>query len=430
MNTKYLWGLLLGILLFAACSKDQEGDAIDDTPTNTGTSAKETALAKTYYTNNGATFKFRLYNRENDSNNNHTADITRIIESNNTISVIAQYSIPAIFLQSSGGVLNCQGDYLSSSSSNAVGINSIYMSDEFEISNNQLVSYNYGSSVFGGSYGFKDGSFHNHSLSTHNGPFADKANQGFMFLLNGQYLMLSMGLNSNYGHPMLYKYNSTNATWSGSVIPAMDYVQGVLKNLPTTNHASKVGNTDKIFWAYLSFDNSPDNGKINIISYDGTAFSPLTTRSGIGSIGTTLSMEYKHSIQLYKNPNNLNNPYIVVRRYNTDILDIYKFTGTAIETIVTGVSIPTAIPVVSGTTRQFKNIVFSGSNIYLISGNDKNLYKLSGSAFVADKATLFQSGERISAMESTSAGILISVAKTLNTTPQPKTVSDVILIPN
>jgi hypothetical protein len=203
-----------------------------------------------------------------------------------------------------------------------------------------------------------------------------------------------------------------------------------LKNLPTTNHASKVGNTDKIFWAYLSFDNSPDNGKINIISYDGAAFSALTTKTGIGSVGTTLSMEYKHSVQLYKNPNNLNNPYIVVRRYNTDIFDIYKFTGSAIETVVTGVSIPSEIPITSGTTRQFKDLAFSGNTIYLISGKDKNLYKLSGNAFVTHKASLFQTGERISAMESSSTGILISVAKTLNTTPQPKTVSDVILIPN
>lgn len=430
MNTKYLLGLLLVAFLYTGCSKDQEEEAIDDTPVTSGTSAKETAQAKSYYSGNGTTFKFRLYNRENDNNNNHTADIFKIIESNNAISVLARFSVPAVSLQFDGGVTNVQGEYATIQSSGFVGFNSKYVADDFEVLNNQLVSYNYGSSGFGGSYGYADGSFHNHSLNTHNGPFADKANQGFMFLLNGQYLMLSMGLNSNYGHPMLYKYNSTNATWSGNVVPAMDYVQGVLKNLPTTNHASKVGNTDKIFWAYLSFDNSPDNGKINIISYEGAAFSALTTKTGIGSVGTTLSMEYKHSIQLYKNPNNLNNPYIVVRRYNTDILDIYKFTGTAIEPVVTGVSIPTAIPVVSGTTRQFKNIAFSGNNIYLISGNDKNLFKLSGSAFVADKATLFQSGERISAMESTSAGILISVSKTLNTTPQPKTVSDVILIPN
>lgn len=430
MNTKYLPGLLLIFLLSLGCSKEQDEEAIDETPMTTGTSAQETQQAKSYYNANGATFKFRLYNRKDDNNNNHTADIYKIIESDNSTTVLARFSVPAINLQFDGGVVNCQDEYVTIQSSGFVGFNFQYLNDNFEVINSQLVSYNYGSSGFIGAYGYQNGSFHNHTLNTHNGPFAASSNQGYMFLLNGQYLMFSMGLNSNYGHPMLYKYNAETTQWTGSTVTQMDYIQGVIKNLPTTNHASKAGNTDKIFWAYLSFDDSPENGKINIISYNGTTFSQLTTRSGIGSIGTTLSMEYKHSIQLYKNPDNLNNPYMVVRRYNTDILDIYKFTGTAIEVVAKGVTIPDAIPVISGSTRSFKDIAFSGNAIYLISGLDKNLYKLSGISFIVEKANLIQTGERITAMEGVSGGVLISIAKGLDTKPQPKTVSDVVLIPN
>lgn len=426
--SRILFILFLSGAFLLSCSKGAE-DSIDEAPVATGSSSLETAQSKEYYNSKGTTFKFRLYNRENDNNNNHTAEIYKIIESNNEISVIAQYSVPAIFLQFSGGFIGCKGDYVVAQSG-GVGFNSIYLGNDFEIINNQLVSYSYGSSMFAGVYGFVDGTFHNHSLNTHNGPYADKANQGFMFLLNGQYLMLSMGLNSNYGHPMLYKYNSTNATWSGSVVPAMDYVQGVLKNLPTTNHASKAGNSDKIFWAYLSFDTTPDNGKINIISYDGAAFSALTTKTGIGSVGKTLSNEYKHSISLHKNPNNLNNPYMVVRHYDSDIMDIYKFTGSAIEVVKTGVTLPASIPIISGALRTYKEIKFTGNNVYLITGNDKNLYKLSGSTFVADRPGLIVDGEKISAIESTSNGLLVSVVKALSTKPQPKTVSDVVLISN
>ena len=98
--------------------------------------------------------------------------------------------------------------------------------------------------------------------------------------------------------------------------------------------------------------------------------------------------------------------------------------------VKTGISLPTAIPITSGTTRMYKEIAFSGSAIYLISGKDKNLYKLSGSNFVVDKPNLTQANEIISALESTSNGVLISIVKSILSTPQPKMVSDVVLIPN
>jgi len=241
--------------------------------------------------------------------------------------------------------------------------------------------------------------------------------------------MLSMGLNSNYGHPMLYNYIPTTYTWAGNVVMAMDYVQGSGVNIPTTNDASKAGNSDKVFWAWLSYNTNQDNGKINIISYNGSSFSAVTSLGNIGKIGQGLSM-YSHLITLHKNPNNLNNPYLVVKHYDSDVLDIYKFTGSAIEVVKTGVTLPASIPITSGTLRMYKEIKFSGNNVYLITGNDKNLYKLSGSTFVIDKPNLTVEGEKISAIESTSNGLLISVVKTLLTKPQPKTVSDVVLISN
>lgn len=261
------------------------------------------------------------------------------------------------------------------------------------------------------------------------GAVSASSNQGYMFTINDRNFMLSMGYNSNYGHPMLYNYIPSNYSWAGDVVAAMDYVQGSGKNYPGTNDASKVGNQDKVFWAWLSYDTNQDNGKVNIISYNGTNFSNVTTLGNIGRIGQGLSM-YSHSITLHKNPDNLDDPYIVVRHYDADILDIYKFTGSAIAVVKTGITLPTSIPIISGSLRTFREIKFTGNNVYLITGNDKNLYKLSGSTFVIDKPGLTVEGEKISAIESTSNGLLMSVIKTLLTKPQPKTVSDVILISN
>lgn len=241
--------------------------------------------------------------------------------------------------------------------------------------------------------------------------------------------MLSVGYNSNYGKPMLYRYNPVNYSWIGDLVTPMDYVNGSNINIPMTNDASKVGNTDKVYWAWLSYTTHLSNGKINIISYNGSTFSKVTSLDGIGSIGTGWASV--NTIMLHKNPDNLNNPYMVVRRYNSDILDIYKFNGTAIEVVKTGVTLPSTITLLPGdTNRVYQDIVFSGSNIYLISGKDKNLYKLSGSTFVIEKPNLTVTDDRISALESTSNGVLISIVKTIPSTPLSKIVSDVVFISN
>jgi hypothetical protein len=187
--------------------------------------------------------------------------------------------------------------------------------------------------------------------------------------------------------------------------------------------------SDKVYWAWLSYTSNLSNGKINIISYNGSTFSDVSSLAGIGSIGSGWAAV--DIVTLHKNPNNLNNPYMVVRRNNSDILDIYKFNGTAIEVVKTGLNLPSTITLLPGDTyRVIKDIVFSGSNIYLISGKDKNLYKLSGSSFVIEKPNLTLTDDRISALESTPNGILISIVKTIPSTPLTKIVSDIVLIPN
>lgn len=434
MNRIYTALLACFLVIFLGCSKE---NSPENEVTNTGSIAEEINPSKSFYSANGGTFKFRLYyypptEGNSENNNNHGAEINKIIDYNGNISVTAKYSLFAQSIQNYGAVVNGTGDFVSSQSAAAVAFQLQYFNDDFEVlANNNLVSYSHASSMFEGNYGYAGANYHNHSLNTHNGPTSASANQGYMGQLNSQFFMLSMGSNSNYGHPMLYNnYNPNMGAWNGTPVMQIDWEQGVTTNLPTTNHASKAGNTDKIFWAWLSYNTTPDNGKINIISYDGSTFSAVTSLTGIGSIGTSLSMEYKHSIRLHKNPNNLAQPYMIVRRYNTDILDIYKFTGTAIEVVKTGINLPTAIPIISGAIRIYKEIAFSDNNIYLITGKDKNLYKLSGSTFVADKPNLTQANETISALEGTTNGILISIVKSILSTPQPKLVSDVVLISN
>jgi hypothetical protein len=396
------------------------------------TIAQEINPAKSFYSSNGAAFKFRLYNwppteGEKGNNNNHAASIHKIIDDNGFISVIADYWNLAF--SGPGAVLDCKGDYVSSQTSTVVGLQKKHFSDEFEIlDKNRLISYN-ATAGSHGTFGFTGLQVFVHNPVYFSGAVSSSSNQGYMFTINDRNFMLSMGYNSNYGHPMLYNYIPSNYSWSGSVVSQMDAVWGSGVNIPTTNDASKVGNTNKVFWAWLSYNTSQDNGKLNILSYNGTSFSNVTTLSGIGKIGQGQTSN-SHSISLHKNSNNLSQPYMVVKHYDADILDIYKFTGTAIEIVKTGVTLPSSIPIISGTLRTYKEIKFTGNSVYLITGNDKNLYKLSGSTFVIDKANLTLEGEKISALESTSEGILISIVKTLPTKPQPKTVSDVVLISN
>jgi hypothetical protein len=427
-NLYYIYSIFTLIFLVSCSTSGDE----EPGGTSGSTIAQEIDPAKSFYSSAGTTYKFRLYSMpptegQTSNNNNHAASIDKIIDDNGFISIIADYLNPAF--SGPGAVINCQGDYLKSPESTFVSFQKANFTDDFEIlDKTRLVSYHSTSGAHG-SYGFAGLQVFVHNPVYFSGAVSAGSNQGYMFTINDRNFMLSMGLNSNYGRPMLYNYIPTTYTWAGNVVMAMDYMQGSGVNIPTTNDASKAGNSDKVFWTWLSYNTNQDNGKINIISYNGSSFSAVTSLGNIGKIGQGLSM-YSHLITVHKNPNNLNNPYMVVKHYDSDVLDIYKFTGSAIEVVKTGVTLPASIPVTSGTLRMYKEIKFSGNNVYLITGNDKNLYKLSGSTFVIDKPNLTVEGEKISAIESTSNGLLISVVKTLLTKPQPKTVSDVVLISN
>ncbi len=409
-------------LITLSCSKE-------DIDTNS-TVTQEINSAKTFYANNGGTFKFRLYMLPTKGDKNNikydTAEIYKIIEDNGILSTIAKVSTSDYREPSNSAFLNCQGDYYSIASSNSVGIVGAF-GDDYEIDKNhtRVIVYHSTSGAHG-SYGFVGTRiwFFNPAISWGAEWYGSP---GYLIILNDTTFMFSMGYNSNSTRPMLYR--RTETSWLKNVVTQIDYVPGSNTNIPMTNDASKVGNTDKVYWTWLSYTSNLSNGKINIISYNGSTFSDVYSLAGIGSIGSGFTSV--NTVTLHKNPNNLNNPYIVVRHDNSDTLDIYKFNGTAIEVVKTGVNLPSTITLLPGDTyRVIKDIAFSGDNIYLISGKDKNLYKLSGSSFVIEKPNLTLTDDRISALESTANGILISIIKTIPTTPFTKVVSDVVLIPN
>lgn len=425
----FILTIVLGFLVYSCTSSEEINKK------NKSTIAQEINPAKTFYSNNGGTFKFRLYHwppTEGDKNNNnfHAAEVYKIIDDKGIFSIFAKGSVPAISLVSYSAVLNCKGDYNTTESTNIVGIQNISANDDYEIDTDytRLISYN-STSGSHGAYGFAGTRIYVHSPIFFSGAVSASANQGYMHTINHANFMLSMGLNSNYGKPMLYRYNPTNYTWLGDLVTQMDYVSGSGINIPATNDASKAGNTDKVFWTWLSYTTNTSNGKINIISYNGNAFSSITSFDGIGSIG--LNNNSINTITLHKNPTNLNNPYMVVRRFNSDILDIYKFTGSDIEIVKKGIILPSSISILPGySNRTYKDIVFSGNNVFLISGKDKNLYKLSGSTFEIVNPNITETDDRISALESTPEGILISIVKTIPSTPLTKIVSDIVFISN
>jgi len=422
-------------MFFSFCSSPD-----DDVIIVENTISDELDAAKIFYTADGATFKYRIYqsapaNNSAENYNFHTAEAFKIIDNQGIFSVLSKYSIPSISLVGYGAILNCKGDFNHPDSTNYV---SIYKSqynqeptyDEYEIdlNNTRLLTYNY---TYGshGENGFDNIIIYVNNPVFFQGAISSRSNRGYMHTLNHANFMLSMGYNSNSGAPTLYRYNPANYSWIGDSVSQIEYVPGSYTNMPLKNDASKVGNTDKVFWAYLSYTTNLANGKINILSYNGSTFTDVTSLGGIGSIGTGWASV--NSITLYKNPNNLNNPYMVVRHFNAEMIDIYKFNGTAIEVVKTGIALPTTIALLPGDTKRFiKDIAFSGNHVYLISGNDKNLYKLSGDSFVIEKPNLTLKDDRISALESTPAGILFSIVKTIQSKPLTKIVSDIVFIAN
>ncbi len=425
---------LFFILIFSFCTTP--ADYID---TDKITITEELDPAKSFYASNGASFKYRIYQSpptegSTENFNFNTAETFKIIDNQGIFSVLSKYSIPSISMVGYGVILNCRGDYNKPDSTNGVTIyksqyDEVPTYDEYEIdiNNTRLLTYN-STSGRHGEFGFDNTKIYVNNPVFFQGAISKSSIRGYMHTLNHSNFMLSMGYNSNSGSPTLYRYNPANFSWLEDVVTQIEYVPGSNTNIPLTNDASKVGNSDKVFWAWLSYTTNLTNGKINIISYNGSTFSGVTSLGNIGSIGTGLSSV--STITLYKNPTNLNNPYMVVGHKDSEIIDIYKFNGTAIEIVKSGIKIPSTIALLPGDSKRvIKDIAFlGGNNVYIISGNDKNLYKLSGNSFVIEKPNLTVTDDRISALESTSNGILISIVKTIPSKPLPKIVSDVVFI--
>ena len=431
MNSKHLFLFVALIASLASCDLISGGD---DNPDDTGGTsggdqlAKEVADAKAFYSKAGAQFKFRTFAFNGDLNNRHEMYLRKIIEKNGQLSFISE-SWTSFGGTSFAYKVNATGDLILDA---AVSGNFLHYKFENEVnSDNHLISFNYGTDgTSHGGYGNTKGILHNHSLQKYQILYMNNSDMGYMTQLKGKTFVLSMGLNSNSGRPSLY-------THVPGVTPAQDKWE--LKDLDFirntgiyfTNDASKAGNPNKIFWTWISYDGlTTTQGKLHVVTFDGTNFSTITSRS-MGQVGETLSMEKKHMPVLYKNPNNLDQPYIVVRRYNNlNVFDVYKYTGSAIETVVEGVNLPSTLPSTNGTVRDFKEMAFTGSNLYLINGFDNKLYKLKGKEWEDAGKNLAVGENRFTAIEGGADGLYLGVSYLLQNGNLIRVAGDLVFLKN
>ncbi|RIW15111.1 hypothetical protein D0X99_11740 [Algoriphagus lacus] len=431
MKYKHLFLLMALIGILASCDLLSSGD--DSTDGTDGTSggdqlAKEVADAKAFYTKQGAQFKFRVYAFNGDLNNRHEMYLQKIFERNGKISFISE-SWTTFGGTSFTYKINASGELILDPT---IGGNQLNPANENEINaEDQLVVYQYGSgAVTHGAYGNSRGVMHNLSTQKIQQTPMNNSEQGYLLNLKGKSYVFSMGLNSNTGFPSLY-------TFVPGVPPAAD--RWDLTDLPNfknvginfTNDASKAGNPNKVFWTWVSYDAvNTTNGKIHCVSFDGSNFSAITSKS-IGPVGETLSMEKKHMPVLYKNPNNLDQPYIVVRRWNNqNILDIYKYTGTAIETVAEGVSLPTTLPASNGVTREYKEIAFTGNNVYLIARADNKLYRLKGKDWEVIGQNLLTGENKFTAIEGGADGLYLGISYLLQNGNLIRIAGDLVFLKN
>ncbi|MCL9808735.1 hypothetical protein [Flavobacterium luminosum] len=400
-----------GLLVLLSCSPEAGSEIEGGEGNSNSTSVQETQQAKQFYHSKGVQFKFRSYCRLDDNNNNHGSTIFQLIEEDSKIAFLAHNSVYAISLQSYNFMTNVQGEIATPATASSSGLVLDLKGDFYVNEANQLTSISYENPYGMGAIGEGTAKFINHSLNTNNGPYSPLAS-GYMFYLGNTFYMLSAGLNSNSGAPSLYTRNNTTSTWSSQLVPG--FVLDTNNNY-CTSHILKVGNT--VYWSWINYDTSLDNGKMNIISFDGTNFSSVTTLTGIGTVGLS-GIDRKNTVFLTENSATPNQPFIVMKRYGTATYDIFKFTGSAITSVVSNITV----------TPGFKDIAIVNDVIYILC-NDEKLYKVSGSSLIATNFSAIGS-EAVTAIEPTTSGLLVAIHKYINSTPQPKDVSDVILIPN
>jgi hypothetical protein len=432
MKFKYIFLFLALMGSIASCDLISGGDdSTDDTSGGSSSGdqlAKEVAEAKAFYTKAGAQFKFRSFAFNGDLNNRHEMNFKKIFEKNGQISYISET------FTSFGGTnwvykIGATGDLVLEHS---ISGNFLHPKFENEInSENQLISFNYGNDATShGGYGNSKGILHNHSLQKYQILYMNQTEQGYMTQLKGKTFVLSMGLNSNTGWPSLYTHvPGTTPAQDKWELKDLDFMRKTGINF--TNDVSKAGNSNKVFWTWISYDAlNTTNGKLHVLTFDGSNFSTITSKS-IGQVGETLSMEKKHMPILYRNPNNLDQPYIVVRRYNNlNIFDVYKYTGSAIEPVVEGVTLPSTLPSTNGTVRDFKEMTFAGSNLYLINGFDNKLYKLKGKDWQEVGAPLMTGENRITAIEGAADGLYVGIAYQLQVGNIVRVAADMVFLKN
>ncbi len=433
MKLKYIFISLFFLATVTSCDllkggDDNTGDTGGGTTSGAEQLAKEVAEAKSFYTKQGVQFKLRSYAFNGDLNNAHEMYFRKIFEKNGKISFLGQSVTPF------GGTtfnykINATGDLVLDP---IIGGNQLNPANENEINaEDQFVVYQYGSGpATHGGYGNSRGVMHNLSTQKIQQTPMNTTDQGYLLNLKGKSYVFSMGLNSNTGFPSLY-------TFVPGVPPVADKWE--FTDLPTfknvginfTNDASKAGNPNKAFWTWVSYDAvNTTNGKLHCVSFDGSNFSAITSKA-IGQVGETLSMEKKHMPVLYKNPNNLEQPYIVIRRWNNrNIIDIYKYAGSSIETVAEGVALPSTLPASDGVTRDYKEIAFTGSNVYMIARSDKRLYRLKGKEWEVLGQNYLTLDNTFTAIEGGADGLWIGLTMVLEKDAPKRIVADLIFLKN
>lgn len=404
------------MLAYHSCTKPEESVETGVISSPVATTDKEITEAAAFYKLKNAEYKFRVYYWLDDFNNRHEAVIRKLFEDNGKLSFVGDFWAPHLLNPAPMFMINVQTDRVNGSKQ-ATSSHNLNVANDNEISpENEMVSYNYTNKDF---YGGEGGSFHNHSKDQHNGPFSLKSVRGYMVYLNNKYYMLSMGLNSNYGKPSLYTYLPSTYVWSGEI-----QEQVLAKGNFATNDVGKAGNTDRTFWAWLSSNSSYTDGQLNLTWFTGSQWGSIFSLK-VGAIGTGNGMFEKFRVKIHRNPNSKLNPYLTVTKTNS--VDLYKFNGSYLEALATNVPFPSTINN-SGMTPA-RDLVFTGNNVYLCTGYDSNLYKLSGNAFINAAMELIGTN-KISAIESGADGLYLSIEKLIQNGQNIRVVSDVVFIKN
>lgn len=428
MIFKRILPYLFLILLVSSCDliggSDDKGGDDSGTVSASEQMANEIADAKTFYSQNGAQFKFRAFSFNGNVENWHEMRLRKIFERSGKISFVAEnwtsfagtsYSFKINVDKEL--VLDAQG-----------GPNFLHPVNENELTpENEMISYNYGSSAAThGGYGNANGVLHNFSQKTYQMSYMAQAMTGYMFRFKGKTLVFSMGLNSNSGRPSLFTLvpGATVAqdTWS---LQDLEFIRSAGINF--NNDASHTGNPNKIFWTWISYDAlNTTNGKIQIVTYDGSQFGKIYAKS-IGKVGETLSSLYKNIPTLHRNPNNPDQPYILVKHWDDEtVFDVYKFTGTEIVTVVQNVKIPPFHNQPDG----IANIAFTGSNIYLKTSSDYKIYKLKGSTFEEFAPGLNTVLTKVTTIEGGADGLYVGISNQIETGNLIRVAADLIFFKN